>query len=68
MVFVQKSMKVNTIKVLNFRTPKMLTKNQIRLKFKQKFLMSFHREICPKDADGMTNSVDPDQTAPLGTV
>ena len=21
---------------------------------------SFHREMCPKDADGMANSVDPD--------
>ena len=26
--------------------------------------MSFHSEICPKGADGMTNSVDP----PLGAV
>ena len=25
----------------------------------------YHRVMCPKDADGMTNSVDPDQTAPL---
>ena len=33
----------------------------ITLKFKQR---SFHREICPKCADGMANSVDPDQTAP----
>ena len=24
--------------------------------------------LCPKDADGMANSVDPDQTAPWGTV
>ena len=23
-----------------------------------------HREMCPKDVDGMTNSVEPDQTAP----
>ena len=23
-----------------------------------------HRVMCPNDADGMTNSVDPDQTAP----
>ena len=22
--------------------------------------------MCPNDADGMANSVDPDQTAPLG--
>ena len=25
-------------------------------------------EICPKGAEGMANSVEPDQTAPLGTV
>ena len=24
--------------------------------------------MSPNDADGMANSVDPDQTAPLGTV
>ena len=24
--------------------------------------------MCPKDADGLANSVDPDQTAPLGAV
>ena len=24
--------------------------------------------MCPNDPDGMANSVDPDQTAPLGTV
>ena len=30
--------------------------------------MSFHREIYLKGADGMANSVDPDQTAPLGAV
>ena len=23
--------------------------------------------MCPKDADGMANSVDPDQTAPSGS-
>ena len=28
----------------------------------------FHREMCPKGVDGMANSVDPDQTAPLGAV
>ena len=26
----------------------------------------FHRVMSPNDADGMANSVDPDQTAPLG--
>ena len=24
--------------------------------------------MCPNDSDGMANSVDPDQTAPLGAV
>ena len=28
----------------------------------------YHRIISPNDADGMANSVDPDQTAPLGAV
>ena len=29
---------------------------------------SFHREMCPKSGVRMTNSADPDQTAPLGAV
>ena len=28
----------------------------------------YHRLISPNDADGMANSVDPDQTSPLGAV
>ena len=28
----------------------------------------YHRVMSPNDADGMANSVDPDQTAPLGAV
>ena len=28
----------------------------------------YHRIISPNDADRMTNSVDPDQTAPQGAV
>ena len=28
----------------------------------------YRRVMSPKDADGMANSVDPDQTAPLGAV
>ena len=28
----------------------------------------YHWVMCPKDVDGMANSVDPDQTAPLGAV
>ena len=27
-----------------------------------------HKVMSPNDADGMANSVDPDQTAPLGAV
>ena len=30
------------------------------------FLWFYHRVMPPKDADRMANSVDPDQTAPLG--
>ena len=51
---------LSTVKVLNFRTPKMFA--VINLKFKQRF---FHREIYPKCADRMANSADPDKTAPL---
>ena len=28
----------------------------------------YHRLMSPNDAEGMANSVDPDQTAPLGAV
>ena len=28
----------------------------------------YHRVMSPNNADGMANSVDPDQTAPLGAV
>ena len=28
----------------------------------------YHRVASPNDVDGMANSVDPDQTAPLGAV
>ena len=28
----------------------------------------YYRVMSPNDADGMANSVDPDQTAPLGAV
>ena len=28
----------------------------------------YRRLMSPNDADGMANSVDPDQTAPLGAV
>ena len=48
---------VNTVKFLNFR---------INLKFKQR--SQTLREFCQKDANGIANSEDPDQTAPLGAV
>ena len=28
----------------------------------------YPRVMCPKDVDGMSNCVDPDQTAPIGAV
>ena len=58
------AVRYSTVKVFNFRTPKMFT--VITLKFKQSSL-SLEKK-CPIDADGMTNRVDPDQTAPLGPV
>ena len=30
--------------------------------------LTYSREMPPKDADGIANSEDPDQTAPLGAV
>ena len=50
-----------TLKILNIQTPK---KNAvIILKFVQD---GFTKSMHPKDAAGIANSVDPDQTAPLG--
>ena len=50
--------------ILSFRTPKKFV--VITLKFEPMWL--YHRVMSPNDADGMANSVDPDQTAPLGAV
>ena len=47
------------IKLLNFWTPKMCT--VVTLEFIQGCF--FLRQICPKDADGMANSVDDGQTS-----
>ena len=33
-----------------------------------KFEQSGFTVMCPKDADGIANSLDPDQTAPIGAV
>ena len=54
----------NTVKFLNFGTTENFTK--IYLKFKQsaQTLRVFRQE----DANGIANSEDPDQTAPLGAV
>ena len=49
-----------TVKILNFLTPNKVA--VIILKFEE----SFHNtEIFSKDVDGMVNSEDPDQIAPL---
>ena len=53
----------HTKKILKFWIPKKL--DVITLKSES---CGFTTVICPKDADGMANSVDPDQTAPLGAV
>ena len=54
----------STVKFLNFGTPEIFA--VIHLKFKQrgKTLKAF----CQNGANGITNSEDPDQTAPLGAV
>ena len=57
--------KVNqdTVKVLNFWTPKIFLKPLKILKN-----WPYIREMPPKDADGIANSEDSDQTALLGAV
>ena len=54
----------NTVNFLNIRTPQ---KNCCKHS-KIWTMWFYHRVMGPNDADGMANSVDPDQTAPLGTV
>ena len=34
----------------------------------QKGILNCHRDICPKEAEGMANSVDTDLIAPFGAV
>ena len=51
-----------TVMFLNFRTPENFP--AIYLKFKQRSQILGYFII--KDANGIANSVDPDQTAPLG--
>ena len=53
-----------TVKFLNFQTPKNFVVIYLKIQTKRPHL----RVFCQNDANGMANSVDPDQTAPLGTV
>ena len=62
--FLLKTKIVSTVKFLNFRMPENFA--VIYLKFKEK-----GQNVCVflrKEANGMVNSEDPDQTAPLGAV
>ena len=54
----------DTINFLNIQTPKKFV--VITLKVEQDGFSL--RVMHPKDAEGIANSVDPDQTAPLGVV
>ena len=52
-------------KKLYHKTPKHLDTRKIYCNNPKIWLLwSFHREMCPNDADGMANSVDPDENAP----
>ena len=53
-----------TVKFQNFRTPDIFA--VIYLKFKQRGQAL--RVFCQNGANGIANSEDPDQTAPLGAV
>ena len=56
----------STVKFLNFRTPENFAVIYIvpKIQTKRPNLSLF----CHKDANGIANSEDPDQTAPLGAV
>ena len=54
--------KICTVKLLNIWTPEKISCNHPKIQTK----WLYHRVMHSKDADGMANSVDPDQTAPLG--
>ena len=54
--------RLSTVKFLNFRTP--LCCNLPLIQTKSLNLLVF----CQNDANGIANSGDPDQTAPLGAV
>ena len=51
-----------TVKLLKIWTPEKYTVIILKIGL----MWIFHREMRPNYADEMANSVDPDQTAPLG--
>ena len=51
-------------KVPKFSDAKLFCCNFSKVQIKR----SFYRKNCAQSADGITNSVDPDQTAPIGAV
>ena len=56
-------LKQSTVKFLNFRTPEIFAVFYKNLNKRQSL-----RVVCQKDANGIANSEDPDQAAPLGAV
>ena len=56
-----KVLKWCTVNFLNIRTPKQICCNHSKIWS----MWLYHRVMSPNDAEGMANSVDPDQTAPL---
>ena len=52
------------VKFLNFRTPENFALIHLKLKQRRQILEYFGQ----KDTNGIANSEDPDQTAPLGAV
>ena len=53
------ALKFNCVVILKIRTPRNCNHPKIEI------VLFYYTVIGPKDADGMANSVDPDQTAPL---
>ena len=53
-----------TVNFLNIRTPKKICRNHSKILT----MWLYHRVMSPNDADGLANSVDLDQTAPVGAV
>ena len=50
------------------KVPKFSDAKNVAVISKVQIKRSFDRKNCAQGADGITNSVDPDQTAPLGAV